>query len=105
MQLMRDRDPQDQEDGFHLLLPHAAEHIDQLIAEFAKERIDHGLRCWLLELIGQARSPKALSVLTEQTPQRRQVAAVLGGERSGATRYQTSAIRAVAAGTSHKWVL
>lgn len=66
MRRMRHRDPQDREDGFHLLLPHAAEHIDELIAEFAQERTDHGLRCWPLELIGQARSPKALSVLTEQ---------------------------------------
>ncbi|SEF10603.1 hypothetical protein [Jiangella alba] len=30
---MRRHDPQSQEDGFQLLLPHAA---------------DHGLRCWLL---------------------------------------------------------
>jgi hypothetical protein len=59
-------DPQAQENGFHLLLPAATEHVDQLIAEFAKERDDQGLRRWLLELIGQARSPKALSVLTEQ---------------------------------------
>lgn len=66
MRLMRNHDPQDQENGFHLLLPHAAEHIEQLITEFTQERTDHGLRCWLLELIGQTRSPKALSVLTEQ---------------------------------------
>ena len=66
MQLMRRHDPQAREDGFHLLLPHAAEHIDELIAQFAQERHDHGLRCWLLELIGKARSPQALSVLIEQ---------------------------------------
>lgn len=63
---MRTHDPQVREDGFHLLMPHAAEHIDQLVAEFSLGRADHGLRCWLLELIGQARSPKALPVLTEQ---------------------------------------
>jgi hypothetical protein len=57
MRLMRRHDPQAREDGFHLLLPHAAEHTDELIAEFSQERHDHGLRCWLLELIGQARSP------------------------------------------------
>lgn len=66
MRLMRRRDPQAQEDGFHLLLPHAAQHIDELIAEFAHERDDHGLCCWLLELIGEARSPQALPVLVEQ---------------------------------------
>lgn len=63
--LMREPAPQDQEDGFDLLLPHAAEHLDQLIAEFNQEQADHGLRGWLLELIGEARSPKALPVLAE----------------------------------------
>src|SRR5262245_35187773 len=66
MQLMRRHDPQAKEAGFQTLLPHAAEHIDELIAEFPQEPHDHGLRCWLLELIGQARSTKALSILTEQ---------------------------------------
>ncbi|QFU92718.1 hypothetical protein YIM_37805 [Amycolatopsis sp. YIM 10] len=66
MRLMRARDPQDREDGFHFLLPHAAEHVDRLIAEFTEERTDHGLRCWLLELIGHARSANALPILTEQ---------------------------------------
>jgi HEAT repeats len=66
MRLMRKHDPQIREDGFALLRLHAAEHVDQLIAEFAREQADHGLRCWLLELIGEARSPKALPALTEQ---------------------------------------
>jgi hypothetical protein len=34
MQLMRRHDQQAKEDGFHLLLPCAAEHVDELIAEF-----------------------------------------------------------------------
>lgn len=42
MWLMRRRDPQAREDGFHLL------------------------RCWLLELIGRARSEAALPLLAEQ---------------------------------------
>jgi hypothetical protein len=66
MRLMRRHDPQAKEHGFHLLRPHAAEHLDELIAAFANERDDHGLRCWLLELIGEARSPRALPVLVEQ---------------------------------------
>ncbi|ROO61184.1 HEAT repeat protein [Micromonospora sp. Llam0] len=66
MRLMRRRDPQAREEGFHLLLQHAAEHVDELIAEFVAERDDHGLRCWLLELIGQARSAKALPILVDQ---------------------------------------
>jgi HEAT repeat protein len=65
MRLMRRHDPQAREDGFHLLLPYAAEHIDELIAAFAREQNNPGLRCWLLELIGYARSPKALPVLAE----------------------------------------
>lgn len=64
MRLMRRHDPQAREDGFHLLLPHAAEHLDALIAELSHER-DRGLRCWLLELVGEARSPHAIPVLAE----------------------------------------
>lgn len=66
MRLMRRRDPQAKEDGFHTLLPIAAEHVADLVREFQAERDDHGLRCWLLELIGEARSPEAFEVLAEQ---------------------------------------
>lgn len=65
MRQMRKRDPQAREDGFHTLRPHAAEHLDALITEFRREG-DHGLRCWLLELIGEARSPAAFPLLLEQ---------------------------------------
>jgi hypothetical protein len=30
--MMRKHSPQIQEDGFHALLPHAAEHVDELMA-------------------------------------------------------------------------
>lgn len=63
MRLMRSHDPQRREDGFHQLLPHAADHLLELIAQFEQEKDDHGLRCWLLELIGEAKSPDALPVL------------------------------------------
>ncbi|MFI9103675.1 HEAT repeat domain-containing protein [Streptomyces fildesensis] len=66
MRLMRTRDPQRREDGFHQLLPHAAEHLDELLEQFAQEQDDQGLRCWLLELIGAARSPAALPTLAAQ---------------------------------------
>jgi HEAT repeat protein len=66
MRLMRSSDRQRMEDGFHLLLPHAAEHVDELIDEFRGESDDIGLRRWLLELIGEARSPEALPLLVEQ---------------------------------------
>ncbi len=65
MQLMRRHNPQDQEDGFGLLRSRAGEYISELLAEFGREH-DHGLRCWLLELIGEARSERALPLLTEQ---------------------------------------
>lgn len=65
MQLMRRHDPQQQEDGFDLLRSHAGEYISELLTEFGRER-DHGLRCWLLELIGETRSERALPLLTEQ---------------------------------------
>jgi hypothetical protein len=62
---MRKHDPQLQEDGFHALLPHAADHLPELIREFHTET-DHGLRCWLLELIGEAKKPETLPLLVEQ---------------------------------------
>ena len=52
--MMRKRDPQIQEDGFHALLPHARRFVGPLATAFASET-DHGLRCWLLELLGEAR--------------------------------------------------
>jgi hypothetical protein len=63
--LMRRHDPALKEDGFYMLLPHAGEHLEELIDAFAHEP-EHGLRCWLLELIGDARSPQALPFLEAQ---------------------------------------
>lgn len=65
MRLMRRHNPQLREDGFDLLRRHAADHVEALIAEFRAEQDDHGLRCWLVELIGEARSEAALPLLTE----------------------------------------
>jgi hypothetical protein len=42
MQLMRRRDPQARESGFALAREHAAELVDELIAEFAREQQDPG---------------------------------------------------------------
>ena len=64
MKLMRKHDAQLQEEGFHALLPYARKYIDELIDEFHKER-DQGLRYWLLELLGEAKSPKVLPVFEE----------------------------------------
>ncbi|MEW2507163.1 HEAT repeat domain-containing protein [Amycolatopsis sp. NPDC047767] len=66
LRMMRRANRQTREDGFQLLLASAAEHVGELIAEFERETEDHGLRCWLLELIGAAASPEALPVLAAQ---------------------------------------
>lgn len=64
MRLMRKRDPQLQEDGFHLLLSHAHEYTQQLMNEFAHET-DPGLRCWLLELLAEARDLDTLPLFLD----------------------------------------
>ncbi|MGQ0467794.1 MAG: HEAT repeat domain-containing protein [Sporichthyaceae bacterium] len=65
MQMMRQHNPQTQEDGFALLRPVAVDHLPELIEAFETEQ-DHGLKCWLLELIGLARSEGAFSVLERE---------------------------------------
>ena len=65
LRLMRRHDPQLAEDGLQRLSEIARAHVDELIVEFGRET-DHGLRCWLLELIGQARSPQSFDVLVAQ---------------------------------------
>ena len=62
MKMMRKSDPHVQEEGFHWLRPYAAEFLDKLIAEFESEQ-NHGLKCWLLELVGEAKSPSAIPLL------------------------------------------
>ena len=62
MKLMRKHDRQLMEDGFHTIQARAAEWLPDLIVAFEQES-DHGLRCWLLELIGHSGSPDALPTL------------------------------------------
>lgn len=64
MQMMRRHDPQVREDGFHWLLPRVTEFVEPLLGEYRHET-DHGLRCWLLELLGETRDPRTLPVLLE----------------------------------------
>lgn len=63
--MMRKRDGWIAEQGFHELLPRAKEHVAELTAAFASET-QHGVRCSLLELIGEARSEQAFELLCEQ---------------------------------------
>src|SRR5689334_12246214 len=65
MRLMRKHDAQLQEDGFHALLQRAREFVPELMHEFAIEQ-DHGLRCWILELLGEARDERAIATLVQQ---------------------------------------
>lgn len=65
METMRSKRANKQEDGFQMLLPHANHFVEELIVEFRAET-DPGLKCWLLELIGHARSEKAFALLEEQ---------------------------------------
>lgn len=63
LQLMRSRGPRYMTLGFDFLREHADAYVDGLVAAFTDEREDDELRCWLLELIAEARSPAALPVL------------------------------------------
>jgi hypothetical protein len=63
--MMRDRDPQVMEDGFHWLRSHVAEFVPGLLAAF-RDEMDRGVKCWLLELIGDSRDARALDLLVEQ---------------------------------------
>lgn len=65
LELMYSRDNQFAEDGFHQLQSIAADHVEELIAEFRRQP-GLGERCWLLELISEAGSPAAFGLLVEQ---------------------------------------
>lgn len=65
MQRMRKTDPQVRENAFDFLREHADAYVEELIGEFAAEA-DDDLRCRLLELIAEARSPEALGLFREQ---------------------------------------
>jgi hypothetical protein len=62
LESMRSPDPRLSTRGFDFLREHADAYVAELIEEFAREPSDE-LRCWLLELISEARSPAALRVL------------------------------------------
>ena len=62
MDMMRNGNPQVAEDGFAYLKPRAKKHIDELIVVLATET-NHAMKCWLLELIGEARTERAFVAL------------------------------------------
>jgi hypothetical protein len=65
LQSMRSPDLRLRTHGFDFLREHADAYTGELIEEFAGEQ-DEELRCWILELIAEARSPEALPVLIGQ---------------------------------------
>jgi hypothetical protein len=65
LQSMRSPDLRQRTHGFDFLREHADAYTGELIAEFGDEK-DEELRCWLLELIAEARAPEALPVLAGQ---------------------------------------
>jgi hypothetical protein len=65
LQSMRSPDLRLRTHGFDFLREHADAYTGELLAEFANEP-DEELRCWLLELIAEARSSEALPVLAGQ---------------------------------------
>lgn len=64
LRMMRKHSKEIQEDGYHHLMTHAAEFVNQLMDQFQIEE-DRGIRWWLLELIGEAKSPEAFPLLVE----------------------------------------
>jgi hypothetical protein len=64
IKLMKKHHPQLQEDGFHLLLPHASLYVEELIQVFEKET-ELGLKCWFLELLAATKSSMALPLFIE----------------------------------------
>jgi HEAT repeat protein len=62
---MRSQDPALREKGFDFLREHADSYVDELITAFEQEPEQDGTetRCLLLELLAEARDPRALPVL------------------------------------------
>lgn len=65
MHLMRRHDPQRQEDGFSLMRSIAQDELSRLVAAY-RDETDRGVKCWLLELIGDTRSAEAVPLLSDE---------------------------------------
>src|SRR5262245_40045569 len=64
LSMMRSADPGKAEEGFNSLVGRERHHLDELIDAFHTED-DDGVRCWLLELIGDARAPEAFPLFQD----------------------------------------
>ena len=59
VEMMHSKKPQTQEDGFGWLKQQASEFVSELVEAFETES-QHGVKCWLFELIGESRSLEAM---------------------------------------------
>ncbi|AGZ43525.1 hypothetical protein [Actinoplanes friuliensis] len=64
LRLLHSRDPGTSDDGYFAISRHARELVDDLLAEYDRER--GPARLSLLMLLGDARSPKAFDVLAAE---------------------------------------
>lgn len=65
LKMLRHSNPQINEDGYGWLRSRAVELLPQLIAAYEDEQCND-IRGWLIELIGEAKSPTALPFLLER---------------------------------------
>ncbi|MEV0406238.1 HEAT repeat domain-containing protein [Actinoallomurus sp. NPDC050550] len=65
LESMRSPDPALRAQGFDFLREHSDTYVDEIVTAFGQEH-DDDLRGLLLELIAEARSPGALTVLADQ---------------------------------------
>ena len=67
LEILHDRNVHcsEKEEVFWDLVPHAEEYIYELMKDFRDEK-NRGIRVWLIDLIGYARSPDAFELLKEQ---------------------------------------
>lgn len=65
MKMMRGRDPQVMEDGYHWLLDCASDFIPELIHELNIET-DPGLCYWLMELLAETKDPCTLEIFKQR---------------------------------------
>ena len=61
LQMLHSKNAMIQEEGFYDLAQHAGEYLEELLTAFDTEE-NRGMRSWLLEIIGYAKSPRAFPI-------------------------------------------
>lgn len=64
LQMLRSKNAMIQEEGFYDLAQHAGEYLEELLTAFCTEE-NRGMRSWLLEIIGYAKSPRTFPIFLE----------------------------------------